>query len=94
MIQLAVEDDTAAECLRKGEPGTGPCSRLFAVANAYFQVMAAAEMDPSERTIVKCFALADDERRFRTIGVELAFVCAAMQLGNVTGAQRLIDLAE
>ena len=91
---LKGEDDTAAECLRKGEPGTGPCSRLFAVANAYFQVMAAAEMDPSERTIVKCFALADDERRFRTIGVELAFVCAAMQLGNVTGAQRLIDLAE
>lgn len=91
---LKGESDAAQECLRRGRSVKGTSSRLISIANAYFQVMTVAELDLGEKAMVKLFALADEERRFRTVGVELAFVSSAVRLGNISGAQRLIELAD
>ena len=91
---LKGENDAAQECLRRGRSAMVNSSRLISIANAYFQVMTLAELDLGEKAIVKLFALADEERRFKTVGVELAFVSSAVRLGNMSGAQRLIELAD
>lgn len=91
---LKGETDEAEECLRRGRPAKATGSRLLTLANTYFQVMTAAELGSDEQAVVRLFALADEERRFKTVSVELAFLSSAIRFGNVSSARRLVDLAE
>lgn len=90
---LKGDNDKALEYLNQGRAGAGPCARLVSTACSYFQVLTSAELASKEKAIVRLFALADDERQFRTTAVEMVFVNAAVRLGNVAGAQRLLTLA-
>lgn len=90
---LKGENDMALAYLNQGKEGAGHCARLVSTACSYFQVLTSAELASREKAVVRLFALADEERQFRTTAVEMVFVNAAVRLGSVSGAQRLLTLA-
>ena len=90
---LIGDNDSALEFLNRGKSGVDSASRLVATACSYFQVVATAELASKEKAIVRMYALADEQRTYRTTAVEMVFILAAVRLGSTTGAQRLVTLA-
>lgn len=90
---LVGKNDLALEFLNRAKSGAGSASALVATACSYFQVLATAELASKEKAIVRLFALADEQRRYRTTAVEMVFVLGAVRLGSAAGAQRLATLA-
>lgn len=90
---LKGDNDMALEYLNQGKSRVVLCARLLSTACSYFQVLASAELASKEKAVVRLFSLADEERQYRTTAVEMVFVNAAVRLGNVAGAQRLLALA-
>ncbi len=91
---LKGDDEAALASLRRSESKATSASRLMNTVCSYFQVLASAELASKEKALIRLFALADEEKRFGCSSVELLFVAAAVRLGALTAARRMVDLAD
>lgn len=87
-------DDESAKAFmarRKAMAVSGP--RLTVLACDSFEVLASAEISSREKAIVSLYSLADESHRGHVPALELGFLCAAVRLGSIKGAPRLLDIA-
>lgn len=90
---LKGDDDSAARYITRRNALRFEAPRLILLACESFEVLASAEISSREKAIVALYSLADESRRGQMAALEMGFVCAAVRLGSLTGAQRLMDLA-
>ncbi|WP_269938239.1 LuxR family transcriptional regulator [Arthrobacter sp. HY1533] len=90
---LKGDDESAATFITRRSALSFGAPRLILLACESFEVLASAEISSREKAIVALYSMADESRRGQMAALEMGFLCAAVRLGSLSGAQRLMDLA-